>query len=96
MELDCRSCKYHVTQDGGYSNWTVTEQYVSCLKGKFKGVEDSYGWEEKKFYKQFDECPHFKNGYGPSFDVDGEVTIEDYKEDQEIYDLLKENGFDNK
>jgi hypothetical protein len=93
----CQNCKYFVTQDTGFSNWTVEGSDVTCLKGKFKDLEDSYAWEEKQFFKQFDNCEHFvESNNCINFDVDGEITIEDYKEDQEIYNLLKENGFDNK
>jgi hypothetical protein len=86
--MNCQDCKFLSSQDDGYSNWTVTNTVVSCLKGKFKDIEDSYTWEEKKFYDQFNNCEHFKEGCGPTFDVDGEITIEDYKDDEEVYQLL--------
>ena len=87
--MNCKDCKFLCTEDTGYSNWTVMNSYKTCLKGKFKGIEDSYTWEEKNFYNQFNNCEYFKQGYGPDFDVDGEITIEDYKEDEELYQLLK-------
>jgi hypothetical protein len=86
--MNCNDCKFLCSEDAGYSNWTVTNTEVSCLKGKFKHIEDSYSWEAKKFYDQFNNCEHFKEGTGPSFDVDGEITIEDYKDDEEVYQLL--------
>lgn len=95
MPSKCKDCKYFATQESGYSNWTVMESYHTCLKGKFKEVEDSYLWEEKEFFKQFENCEHFiESNNWINFDVDGEITIEDYKDDNEIYNLLKENGFD--
>ena len=93
MTNKCQQCKYHVNQDTGYSNWTVDGSNVTCLKGKYKDLEDSCKCEEKEFYKQFDNCEFFKEGCYITFDVDGETTIEDYKEDEEVYNLLKENGF---
>lgn len=95
MSDKCKNCKYFVEQETGYSNWTVMEIYLTCLKGKFKGIEDSYTWEEKQFFKQFENCEHFKPAkMYLNFDVDGEITIENFKEDEEVYNLLKENGFE--
>lgn len=95
MSMKCYNCKYFAQQDSGYSNWTVMECFLTCLKGKYKDIEDSYPREEAQFFKQFNNCEHFKPAeMYLSFDVDGETTIEDFKEDEEVYNLLKENGFE--
>ena len=36
-----------------------------------------------------DECDRFVEGNGVTFDVDGEITVEYYKDDDEVYALLQ-------
>lgn len=76
------------------------ETYMSCLYDKFEETEESYsygsesgGTEDHEFWKQAEACPHFKDGNGAHFDVDGDTTIEDYKDDPELYQRLKEKQF---
>ena len=71
------------------------ETYVSCLHEKFEEIEESYSWHQdpnNDFWKRAETCDNYKEGDGPSFDVDGEVTNEDYKDDPEIYELLTKNS----
>lgn len=95
MEKTCSNCKFFCTRDYGYSNYTVTETEVSCLHNKFSPHEESYSWLDPKHNEQISsyvkwatECNLYKEGKGPSFDVDSEITNNDYKDDQEIYQLL--------
>lgn len=97
----CYNCKFFARQDTGYSNWTVEGTDISCLKNHFETTEESYSWvrNEKKpendstFFKQAETCQDYKLGNGLCLDVDGETTIEDYKEDEELYQAAKEYGF---
>lgn len=43
------------------------------------------------FFKQAEKCPDFIQSIGTqiSLDVDGDTTIEDYKEDPEVYEVAK-------
>lgn len=92
----CYNCKFWATRDSGYSNWTVMETEVHCLKNHFEPTEESYSWRQDSknpendadFFKQAEKCPVYKKEEGQqiTLDVDGDVTIEDYKSDQELYD----------
>ena len=99
----CYNCKFFTKQDIGYSNWTVEGTDITCLKDVFETIEESYSRRQSKsnpendseFFKQAETCPYFKEGDGACFDADGEVTVEDFKEDDELYKLLKEKGYGN-
>jgi hypothetical protein len=96
----CYDCKFWATVDSGYSNYTVTETTVHCLKKHFEPVEESYSWtyggknpeNDHEFFRQAEKCDDFIKGESISLDVDGEVTIEDYKEDDELYQAAVEYG----
>lgn len=94
----CYNCKFYCQQDEGYSNYTVENVTISCLKNHFQPVEESYSWErnmehpenDHEFFKQAENCGNYKySDKSTWFDVDGEITIEDYKEDPELYEALK-------
>ena len=89
-EKNCTDCTFLCFRDSGYSNWTVTETYESCLKGKFTDLEDSYPINlEDTFYKEMSkDCEHFQEGVQARFDVDGKVTNEDYKDSPILYQAL--------
>lgn len=94
----CYNCKFWATQDEGYSNYTVTLTMVHCLKKKFDCFEESYSWEYDKdndFFKKAETCSEFKHkeGLQISLDVDEHVTIEDFKEDKELYEAAKSYGW---
>ncbi len=97
----CYNCKFFATNDCGYSNWTVTETELHCLKKKFEPIEDSYSWksinpaDDNIFYKQAESCIDYKKetGVQVSLDVDGEVTIDDFKNDEDVYKAAKEYGW---
>lgn len=91
----CYNCKFWATVDSGYSNYTVLETTVHCLKSCFKPIEESYSWREDKnnpendseFFKKAENCIHFvrEAGVQIQLDVEGDVSIEDCKEDDEVY-----------
>lgn len=93
----CPNCKFFATEDQGYSNYTVTETEVHCIKKHFDPIEESYSWakEEPAFFKQAETCPDFKQETGVqiALDVDGEVTIEDFKDDMEVYEAALAYGW---
>ena len=87
----CNNCKFFMTEDHGYSNYTVEETTVHCLKkaNQYFPAEESYSWEipGAPDYPQLAvaaTCSHYKEGEGMVFDVDGEVTIDDYANDAEL------------
>lgn len=41
----CYNCKFWATEDIGYSNWTVMETQIHCLKKKFDPIEKSNSLE---------------------------------------------------
>lgn len=87
--MKCTDCRYHLAQDVGYSNYTVEGTDVYCLLKKNPGLPSDRWYEEDPALNYANQCDSFKEGDGVGFDVDGEVTAEDYKSDPEIYELLK-------
>ncbi len=98
----CYNCKFWATDDQGYSNYTVTDTTVHCLKKHFDAVDESYSWNndsknpenDHEFYKQAETCIDFKQEIGTQIhlDVDGVITVEDFKEDPEVYEAAKQYG----
>jgi len=86
--MRCTDCKYCVTQDTGYSNYTVEGCEADCLLGKNKYFPRDVWYGESPALQYANECNSFIVGAGPEFDVDGKITIECYKDDEEIYNLL--------
>lgn len=97
----CYNCKFFATKDSGYSNWTVTNTDCHCLKKHFEPIEESYSWrnsnpeDDHEFFKQAEKCSDFKQEQGMqiSLDVDGYDTIEDFKEDSELYEAAIAYGW---
>lgn len=91
----CYNCKFWATQDRGYSNFTVLETQVNCLKKHFEPIDESYSWSQDirnpendhDFFKQAEKCEDFAQETGTQIclDVEGDLTIEDFKEDNEVY-----------
>jgi hypothetical protein len=98
MKNRCYNCKFFACQDTGYSNYTVEGTDIFCLKKHFEMTEESYSWrgktedDDSEFFKRAETCPDFKKeeGIQVNFDVDGETTMEDYNDEAEIYQALKE------
>ncbi len=93
----CEACKFCFRQDSGYSNWTVEYTSIDCLLNLNPKMpsEDSYIEDPKldPILGFGETCPKWAEGTPASFDVDGEVTAEDYKDDPEVYALLKKARF---
>lgn len=80
-----------MTEDSGYSNYTVLETTATCLKKANPALpcEESYSWHQESGANCKEmcvavECPHFAEGQQLHFDVDGETTIADYMDDPEL------------
>jgi hypothetical protein len=96
----CYKCKFFAKVDSGYSNYTVTETTIHCLKKHFEPCEESYSWKytndpekDDAFFKYAENCPDYKAGDSIELDVDGDITIEDYKADDELYNAALAYGW---
>ncbi len=78
-------------QDNGYSNWTVEGTEVDCLLSKNPDFPSDRYYSKDKSLDFANECGGYIEGDPVHFDVDGETTVEDYKKDDEIYQLLLES-----
>jgi hypothetical protein len=66
-EISCKNCKFLAFQDEGYSNYTVMETSVICMKKQFDPVDESsiprVGPFEQRFNTWFSEqaglCPFY-------------------------------------
>lgn len=99
MEIKrCYNCKFFASQDEGYSNYTVENTSIFCLKKHFSHTDESYSWrdsedstKDNEFFKQAESCEdYFRSDIQAHFDVDGETTNEDYKDDEMLYNALLE------
>lgn len=98
----CYNCKFWATVDYGYSNYTVIETIVHCLKNHFEPIKESYSWKidnrepenDHEFFKQAVKCNEFvkESGTQINLDVDGKITVEDFKEDLEVYNAAIDYG----
>jgi hypothetical protein len=86
--MKCTDCKYCVEQDNGYSNYTVEGTEADCLLSKNPDFPSDRWYHEDEALNYASECASFTKGDSVHFDVEGETTVEDYKEDDEIYRLL--------
>jgi hypothetical protein len=92
----CVGCKFLCRQDHGYSNYTVTETEAFCAKSNNPNLpaDEPYNWilDGSDMWPATNEsrCASFVSGDAAYFDVDGETTAEDYKDDPELYAALKE------
>lgn len=88
----CEGCKYLMRQDEGYSNYTDMSTSLDCLKGVHPALPlsdaDIEGPALEAALSFGETCPARVAGDGPWFDVEGDVTDEQYKDDVEIYALL--------
>jgi hypothetical protein len=83
------------SKDNGYSNWTVLDTTVSCMKGHFEETEESYSWkqneknpeDDSEFFKRAETCPDYikETGTQVHLDVDGYTKLSEYKDDPEVY-----------
>jgi len=93
-KVKCYNCRFFIRQDTGYSNYTVIETEIGCLKQVWEDMDESYSWrtttKEHPFWKQAEECNHYIEGEGIWLDVDGEVDLYDY--DIDLVKLAKEQG----
>lgn len=88
--MKCTDCKYHITEDYGYSNYTVEGTVIYCLLNKNPKFPCDRGWDLIPEVKFAETCPQFSRGSGVHVDCDKEEgAYENYSDDPEIKDLLK-------
>ena len=96
----CFNCRWFAMEDTGYSNYSVQETIVHCLRHLNPAfpMDESYSWENENSTSKDHEIPKFAETC-PSYefstdqihlDVDGDDTIEDWKKDKELYELAVE------
>lgn len=69
----CEDCAKCITQDHGYSNWTVEGTYIHCAANVHpeSGFDRFYGEDSRLFFAE--TCPSFERGdSGIGLDVEGE------------------------
>ena len=91
----CYNCKMWATHDSGYSNWTVLETTIHCMKRHFEETLESYSWKQNpknpedddEFFKRAESCPDYAKEIGTqvALDVDGEIKLSEFKDDPEVY-----------
>lgn len=74
----CTTCQFCLREDAGYSNYTVTETYLACLKRlnpALDGNEEPYGEPSESLAAALDvalTCPSYTEGTPAWLDVDRE------------------------
>ena len=87
----CNNCKYSITFDNGYSNWTVMGTDIACLHNLNPSFPMDLGYELPKELKFADECPNYMEGEPIHIDCDNENgDYENYTDDLELKELVKE------
>lgn len=89
----CRGCKWALSADYGYSNYTTEGSYFHCLKKLHPedGFDEFYGEDKRLDFAQ--TCPGFQAGEQVQLDCDRENEKEggdlsDYTADPEVAVLL--------
>ena len=74
MKRCCTTCKFCLLADSGYSNYTVLETMVHCLRklNPKLPAEDSYGNEDHAVNKFAETCDSYVAAKPLHLDVDGE------------------------
>lgn len=95
----CYNCKWFVTVDDGYSNYTVIDTIVHCLQKLNKNfpMSESYSWKiensktkDHEIVKVAETCEKYLEYQNQIvLDVDGEHTLEDWIKDEELYEMAK-------
>lgn len=94
-QRSCTDCRYRLSQDEGYSNYTVENTTFHCLLKKHPDMpfDEFYGEDKRLLFAE--QCDSFSAGEGVFIDVDREAlkTYEDklstaYTKDPEIVPLL--------
>lgn len=101
----CLGCAYLYFQDQGYSNWTVEETQVACIKDANPNLPAREPWDWKKQYEK-DDWPATKHSIcGQAYlvtdnfdrvhlDVDGETKLADFDLPDPVRAVFKEAGID--
>ena len=83
----CLDCKWRVSEDFGYSNYTVEGTTFHCAIRKHPDGEFDQFYGEDKRLKYAAECASFEPGEGVTMDVDHEEEAGLTPAEREIWDL---------
>jgi hypothetical protein len=85
VKRSCATCRFCLRAAYGYSNWTVEGGKFWCLKQLNPALDDSedeYGDPSPALAAALDvalACPEYREGDGPSLDVDYEDNMQHHK-----------------
>ena len=93
-EKRCTNCKFLLAMDSGYSNWTVTETDLDCLKGfndRLPATESyRFETEHSDVNAVAEKCPHYREGESTHIDVDWEDgDAANYNDDPDVKEMLR-------
>ncbi len=71
--MKCTDCKFCISEDYGYSNYTVEGTDVDCLLGLNVGLPKDRFYGETPELDVAKSCPRFSKGEGPSMCVEDSI-----------------------
>jgi hypothetical protein len=83
----CLECKWHVSEDFGYSNYTTEGTTFHCALRKHPDGEFDQFYGEEKRLKYAAECQSFEAGEGVDMDCDHENEADLTPEAREVWEL---------
>lgn len=88
---NCLDCKYRVSIDFGYSNYTVEGTNFNCATKKHPDGEFDQFYGSDKRLKYAEQCDSFEPGPGVDMDVDSENFANLSPSEREIWDLYNQS-----
>lgn len=101
----CYNCKFYYRHNRGYSNYTVEETEVNCLRNKNKFLHytpEGYAWEadDHAYMRVAESCDGYVFGEPLTVDCDEEQMppggkkslVEYYSNDKDVVDAFKAWG----
>ena len=91
VSKSCVGCKYLFRQDTGYSNYTVLETEIDCIRNRNSNLpqNEPYDWKEDAAEDNWpatndSRCELYAEGPQVYLDCDGEEKPEDFTTDAEV------------
>ena len=96
MNKSCVGCKYLFAQDTGYSNYTVLDTTIDCMRSRNPKLpaDEPYDWTESPDNwprTNTGRCELYVEGPRVHLDCDGEETVESQTNDPEVIAAYKAN-----
>lgn len=91
---NCKTCRFSVSCDYGWSNYTVEGTVNHCgsrietVRKNFEPFDNGYGKAHE--FEKYNDCVGFESGYGIGIDVDQYAINNLTPEEKEIYDRAME------